>query len=362
MVRIQTEYGSGSGVVVKTDEDGTAYVLTNSHVIDLARFVQVTVREVEEHAASVLNIDLMRDLAVVTICCDSTLAAVPIADSAGIGNSVVAMGYPLGFTSLRVSSGVISGKQVDDFRRRAEVQTDAAINPGNSGGPLVLDDGSIAGLNTFVLRGGNVEGVGFAIAAETLEEVVPGLLADRLSYVPPSLELHPILQDGIFRNDKWDYELAIPPGWRPRVVDEDFVSFAPFRNNVQVSVSTIPTTPEESLGSLFGYLQTFTLSPAPWWDDFNIFAEASIERDVDHFAGHLSSTLPGWEFRYRYETGGRAFTGITQWFLYWSLDGPAILEFSMQMPERIWLNSEYDDERYVPRDILSSLVFRVLPS
>ena len=151
MVQILTNIATGSGFIVET-EGQSGLILTNYHVIEGGTVVDVIVGDTTTYRASILGIDPSRDLAVLQICC-SQFASIPIAPGNGIrvGESVIAMGYPLGVGSLRISEGIISGSQFDGNRDRSELQTDAAINPGNSGGPLVLKTGEVAGLNTYVV-------------------------------------------------------------------------------------------------------------------------------------------------------------------------------------------------------------------
>ncbi len=361
VVRIETELGSGSGVIVQTEEDGTAYLLTNNHVVDLAEVIEVTVRDTDTYVGTVFVEDLVRDLAIVEICCDELAEPLLFADQVSVGSDVVALGYPLGVQSLRVSSGVVSGKQTNAFRSRVEVQTDAAINPGNSGGPLVGRDGSVAGLNTFVVRGSSgqvsVEGIGFAISAETLKQVVPQMLLGRFSFSAPPLASHPSLVDGAYQNEKWYYLLDVPPGWTPIEVNPDAVAIVPLRSDIAITVTTIATSDGESGGSINGFRQQFTLEPQANWQNFNISQEGQIQRSFTTPDGAFSyPPVFGWEFLYRYDIGSRGFVGITQWFFVRFKNQPHILVFTLLVPEKIWLSSDFD-ERVEARQLLNSLRF-----
>lgn len=154
----------GSGVVV---DAANGYVITNSHVIDKADEITVTLRDGRELQATVVGVDPDADVAVIRIPAEN-LVAVPMADSdkLRVGDFVVAIGNPFGLGQT-VTSGIVSAlgrsglgiEGYEDF-----IQTDASINPGNSGGALVNLVGELVGINTAILApgGGNV-GIGFAI-------------------------------------------------------------------------------------------------------------------------------------------------------------------------------------------------------
>ncbi|MBV8567035.1 MAG: trypsin-like peptidase domain-containing protein, partial [Methylobacteriaceae bacterium] len=156
--------GSGSGVVVSPD----GLVLTNSHVVQGARGVEVTVPDGRHFSARVLGDDPDTDLALVRIDENATLAAAILGDSKRLrrGQIAIAIGNPLGFDAT-VTTGVVSalgrslrartGHVIEDV-----IQTDAALNPGNSGGPLVSSAGEVIGINTAIILG--AQGICFAVA------------------------------------------------------------------------------------------------------------------------------------------------------------------------------------------------------
>ena len=175
VVRIRTDKGSGSGVIFELDDD-VALVLTNDHVVENARDIQVEVNDSMTYKAESLGTDSVRDLAVLRICCGE-FRALPFGNVSELkpGDEVFAMGYALGLQGeATVTRGIISAIRYLDGRSSLVIQTDAAINPGNSGGPMLSEAGEIVGINAFGIRetntGTNVEGVGFAIAAPTIQE------------------------------------------------------------------------------------------------------------------------------------------------------------------------------------------------
>ena len=128
------QHGLGSGVIVSPD----GYILTNNHVVGNADEIKVTLMDKREYTAKVIGKDSKTDLALIKIDTTEKLPAATLGDStnAQVGDWVVAIGNPFGF-SLTVTAGIVSAKgralggSYDDF-----IQTDASINPGNSGGPL----------------------------------------------------------------------------------------------------------------------------------------------------------------------------------------------------------------------------------
>ncbi len=156
--------GNGSGIIIAPD----GLIVTNNHVVESSRRVEVTFDDGEEAEAEVLGTDAASDLAMLRANA-SGLAAAEFgdADQLRVGQLVMAIGSPYGFHSS-VTAGVVSalgrsmrgaaGRLIDNV-----IQTDAAINPGNSGGPLVTSAAQVVGINTAAI--GRGAGIGFAIPA-----------------------------------------------------------------------------------------------------------------------------------------------------------------------------------------------------
>ncbi|MGH8186704.1 MAG: trypsin-like peptidase domain-containing protein, partial [Steroidobacteraceae bacterium] len=172
----------GSGVIV----DPTGYIVTNSHVIEGARRVQVLLPRITAGGgsivrprgiavdATIVGVDNETDLAVLKVA-EKNLPALPLADSDNLrqGQLVFAFGSPLGLENS-VSMGVVSavGRQLELDDPMVYIQTDAPINPGNSGGPLVDTAGRVVGINTLILsQGGGNEGLGFAAPSNIVKTV-----------------------------------------------------------------------------------------------------------------------------------------------------------------------------------------------
>lgn len=177
-----TRLSSGSGVFISND----GHILTNNHVIESMQEVSVVLYNGEVHQAEVIGADPFTDLAVIKIEAPTPAYAF-LGDSASLsaGETVIAIGSPLGDFKNTVTVGVVSatGRSIDTgqgYQIEGLIQTDAAINQGNSGGPLINLAGDVIGINTLVIRGGgnsaSAEGLGFAIPANTARNVVEQIL------------------------------------------------------------------------------------------------------------------------------------------------------------------------------------------
>ena len=174
--------GAGSGLMW----DRAGHVVTNFHVVEDARTVNVRLDDGEAVRASVVGVAPDYDLAVVRLSDTRTaLRPIPIGTSADlrVGQSVFAIGNPFGL-SRTLTTGVISALNrrlptASNREVRGVVQTDAAINPGNSGGPLLDSAGRLIGVNTAILSDtGASSGIGFAVPVDIVNRIVPRLIRD----------------------------------------------------------------------------------------------------------------------------------------------------------------------------------------
>jgi serine protease Do len=169
------QHGLGSGVIVSPD----GYILTNYHVVQNAKEIQVSLNDGRTFTGKVVGTDPQTDIALIKVNADN-LPALTFADSnkVDIGDVVLAVGNPFGIGQT-VTRGIVSAKNRvtssdmdEDF-----IQTDAAINPGNSGGALVDIDGRLIGINTEILtRSGGNQGIGFAVPSDLCRWVMDSLV------------------------------------------------------------------------------------------------------------------------------------------------------------------------------------------
>lgn len=166
----------GTGIVI--DENG--YVVTNYHVVEGVRLIQVSTHAGDTVVARLVAHDPLTDLAVIKIDVRERLPVIKIGTSADLmlGEPVVAIGNAYGYPHT-ITRGIISQLhrpvQVSEDQQYADlIQTDASINPGNSGGPLLNIDGDLIGINVAVRVG--AQGIGFAVPIDSAIEVVSRLL------------------------------------------------------------------------------------------------------------------------------------------------------------------------------------------
>lgn len=167
--------GQGSGFVI----DQSGIILTNSHVVNGADKVTVTLKDGRVFEGKVRGSDDVSDLAVVKIS-GTDLPIAPLADSdqVSVGDWAIAVGNPLGLDNT-VTLGIVStlhrsSAQIGLIDKRLDfIQTDAAINPGNSGGPLLNDRGEVIGINTAIRA--DAMGIGFAIPINKAKSVKDAL-------------------------------------------------------------------------------------------------------------------------------------------------------------------------------------------
>lgn len=169
--------GSGSGFIFSSD----GFVFTNSHVIQGADKMMVSLLNENEIEAILIGHDADTDLAILKINAEGYSVA-KLGDSSRlqIGQFVAAIGNPLGYQHT-VTTGVISalgrtlqtqnGRSVDNV-----IQSDTALNPGNSGGPMINMEGEVVGVNTAVIRG--AQGLSFSIDINTAKEIAQQLIQE----------------------------------------------------------------------------------------------------------------------------------------------------------------------------------------
>ena len=195
----QKEEGMGSGVIYRSD----GYIITNNHVVEGSRGVEVAFADGTTERGEVVGTDPTTDIAVVSVDRNDLPEAGFASGDPIVGQTAVAVGSPSGFEST-VTSGIISGTgreipaEYTGGRQAASlvdlVQTDAAISPGNSGGALADREGRVIGINAAYLPPAETgaENIGFAIPSDTAASV-----ADQL--IQNGEAVHPYL--GVYLSD-----------------------------------------------------------------------------------------------------------------------------------------------------------------
>jgi len=235
--------GSGSGFLFSSD----GYLFTNSHVINSADKIKVTLYDGSVHEGAIIGEDPDFDLAVVkTSAYGYTPAVLGDSSAIKIGQLVVAIGNPYGFQHT-VTAGVVSalgrslrsqsGRLMDNI-----IQTDASLNPGNSGGPLINSDGEVIGVNTATILG--AQGLCFSISINTAKDIAIQLIQEgkvRRAYMGIRTQeintITKLLHHHNLKNEKALFVISVEPNSpssRAGIKDGDFmISFDSITVNTQ---------------------------------------------------------------------------------------------------------------------------------
>jgi serine protease Do len=214
----KTATGTGTGVIIS--EDG--YIVTNAHVIydseygcGLSTNITVLLSDDSEYDAEVIGYDTDYDLAVLKIKeTGLTAAEFGNSDALRLGESVIAIGNPLGFDLKNtVTSGIISGLDrkisINDQSMNL-IQTDAAINSGNSGGPLINKYGQVIGINSSKMSssysGASIDNIGFAIPSNEAARIVKDLIDHGYVTGKPQLGIN---YENVTESDSYRYNIPV---------------------------------------------------------------------------------------------------------------------------------------------------------
>ena len=194
----------GSGVIYKKD-DNNAYLVTNTHVINGAKKLDIRLADGTKVPGEIVGSDTYSDIAVVKISSEKVSTVAEFGDSSqlAVGETAIAIGSPLGSEYANtVTQGIVSSlnrhvslKSEDGQAISTNaIQTDTAINPGNSGGPLINIQGQVIGITSSKIAsngGTSVEGLGFAIPANDVKNIIKQLEKDG-KVTRPALGIHMI--------------------------------------------------------------------------------------------------------------------------------------------------------------------------
>ena len=195
-------YSEGSGVIYKKEGD-TAYIVTNTHVINGAKKVDIRLADGTKVPGDIVGSDTYSDIAVVKIAADKVTTVAEFGDSnqLTVGETAIAIGSPLGSEYANtVTQGIVSSLNRNVSLKSEDgqaistnaIQTDTAINPGNSGGPLINIQGQVIGITSSKIAsngGTSVEGLGFAIPANDVINIIKQLEKDG-KVTRPALGIH----------------------------------------------------------------------------------------------------------------------------------------------------------------------------
>ena len=195
-------FSEGSGVIYKKEGD-TAYIVTNTHVINGAKKVDIRLADGTKVPGDIVGSDTYSDIAIVKIAADKVTTVAEFGDSnqLTVGETAIAIGSPLGSEYANtVTQGIVSSLNRNVSLKSEDgqaistnaIQTDTAINPGNSGGPLINIQGQVIGITSSKIAsngGTSVEGLGFAIPANDVINIIKQLEKDG-KVTRPALGIH----------------------------------------------------------------------------------------------------------------------------------------------------------------------------
>ena len=233
----------GSGVIYKKNEND-AYLVTNTHVINGASKVDIRLADGTKVPGEIIGSDTFSDIAVVKISSEKVTTVAEFGDSSqlNVGETAIAIGSPLGSEYANtVTQGIISSLNRNVSLKSEDgqaistkaIQTDTAINPGNSGGPLVNIQGQVIGITSSKIAsngGTSVEGLGFAIPSNDVQNIIKQLESDG-KVTRPALGIQMVNLSNVGANDL--RKLNIPSGLTSGVVVRSVQSNMPANGHLQ---------------------------------------------------------------------------------------------------------------------------------
>jgi hypothetical protein len=273
-------------------------------------YIDVRVRDQTTVRASVVGYDARRDLAVLRACCVSGVVPLTFLQtrSARLGEEAFVLGYPLGFESVRVTKGIVSGFSFDSAADREVVQTDAAINSGNSGGPLLTLSGEVIGVNTFkivrTLSGDTpVEGTGFAISSVTVTRHL-GTLKSGATVALPTPTPDARAPAGVYTHPTLGYRINVPSGW---IVDDPSGDLRIADPNHEISISVYTEAVDSTkYPTIRAFRRDWRIRTPTTWTSFKVVQEQYIR---------VGSEVEGYEYQIQGVYQGTSYQGFLHWFV-----------------------------------------------
>ena len=270
LVQIVTPTGSGSGFVVSHD----GLIVTNAHVVDQYPSVSVRLVNGQSHTGRVLGRDETIDLAVIKVDSRQEWQPMTLGEAAGIGvgDEVIALGFPLGDELGRnysAANGIVSSLRTYGSVER--IQTDAAINPGNSGGPLVDRDGHVLGVNTSTYT--DYEGISFAISVSEVRSNLEFLASGGNVLAQTGGEFW------TYENANCSYSLVVHPNWALAEEDECSAYFERYDRDVLVGTINIDAYALETGETLRDFAIWYRDYVVDLSRDWELFDLGSFRRD-----------------------------------------------------------------------------------
>ena len=282
LVQIVTPTGDGSGFVVSND----GLIVTNAHVVDQYPSVSVRLINGQSHSGRVLGRDETLDLAVIKV--DPRQAWQPMtlgeAGSVGVGDEVMALGFPLGDQLGRdytVTTGIVSSLRTYGSIER--IQTDAALNPGNSGGPLVDRDGRVIGVNTSTFS--DYQGISFAISIASVKANLDFLASGGNVLAQTGGEFW------TYDNAQCSYSLVVHPNWALAEEDGCFAYFERYNGGDLVGTINIDAYALETGETLRDFAYWYHDLLVDLSRDWEFFDLRSFGRDDQGHDGYVIDYL-----------------------------------------------------------------------
>ena len=344
VVRIDTNFGTGSGFIFDVDDEGTAFLLTNYHLVEDATSLTVLVRDSTVYTTRILGYDRSRDLAVLGICCDNDFKALTFSDASIVQpqTSVIAMGYVPGQSGVaKASQGkVISVRHQPDTDRWL-IRTDLPVDFNTSGGALLNTNGEVIGVSTPLVRHHQagtipVNTLSVAISEVTLRSLLPMLKDGAFIDSSPSA---PSVQTSYSSSRFW-YTIDVPEGWSLDASLDELVGMWDLETSKAVWLHVQEIDPE-SFPNLDDYVAAFQPMANGQITDLTVLGQGRI---------NSNSPMESHEFSVRFTYRNATY----QAFLHWHLLGRHLVSVWAMGEESVLGLEQFADMHQLFNDTMGS--------